>query len=150
MRIRSVLAPVILLVLCFSAALFAGEQLRLGSCAQCKTVVTEENRKFAVIVPKGIEYSVFDDIGCAVIGRSNECASRQTLYDNNAVTYDHLTGEEVPVDQAFFIYRTDVKTPRGYGIVAFKDKAKAEEFAAAHGKGKVIKWYLLVDEKMAP
>jgi nitrous oxide reductase accessory protein NosL len=70
------------------------------------------------------------------------------MFDSNAVTYDHSTGEQVPVEKAYFVLRTDVKTPRGYGIVAFKDKAQAEAFSAAHGKGKVVKWYQIVDETL--
>ncbi len=96
----------------------------------------------------GIEDQSFDDIGCAVLSRNNECAMRQGMFDSNAVAYDYQTGDAVPVEKAFFVLRTDVKTTRGYGIVAFRDRTQAEAFSAAHGKGKVVKWYQLVDESL--
>ena len=52
------------------------------------------------------------------------------------------------METAYFVFKADVSTPRGYGIVAFKDRAQAERFAAEQGKGKVIRWFELVDEKL--
>ena len=134
--------PLLLLVL--SAASFAAD------CGDGSAVVTDANRKFAVILPKVSEMAAqsFDDIGCAVVSRNNECAMRQSTFDGNAVVYDYLSGEQVPAEKAFFVLMTDVKTPRDYGIVAFKDRAEAEKFSAGHGKGKVVKWFELVDEKL--
>jgi hypothetical protein len=112
--------------------------------------IDDSNRKFSVFVPKaaGLGEQAYDDIGCAVANRNGECATRQGMFDSGAVTYDHLTGAEVHVEKAFFVLKTDVTTPQGYGIVAFRDKADAEKFAAAHGKGKIVKWFELVDENL--
>ena len=96
----------------------------------------------------GMESQNFNDIGCAVISRNGECATRQGIFDGGAATYDYVSGEQVPVEKAYFVLKTDVKTPGGFGIVAFKDKAEAEKFSAGHGKGKVVKWFELVDEKL--
>lgn len=118
-------------------------------CASNEIMITDGAKKFSVLVPKGFERRFsFDDIGCAVINRNNECATRQMLFDANAVVVDYASGEELPAEKAWFVLKTDVKTPRGFGIVAFKDKAQAEQFSAGHGKGKVIKWFELVDEKL--
>jgi NosL protein len=119
-------------------------------CGSDNARIDDANRKFSVVLQKvsGMEDQSFDDIGCAVVSRNNECATRQGMFDGNAVTYDYATGERVPVEKACFVLRTDVKTPRGYGIVAFRDKQQAETFSAAHGKGTVVKWYQLVDEKL--
>lgn len=112
--------------------------------------IGEGEKKFSVEVPKaaGLGEQSFNDIGCAVISRNSECAMRQSMFDGGAVTYDYQTGEQVPVEKAYFTMNTDVKTPKGFGIVGFKDKAEAEKFSAAHGKGKVVKWFELVDEKL--
>jgi nitrous oxide reductase accessory protein NosL len=70
------------------------------------------------------------------------------MFDSGAATYDYAAEAEVPVEKAFFVLRTDVRTPQGYGIVAFRDRAAAEAFSADHGRGRVVKWFELVDEKL--
>ena len=136
-----------LLGMAFIALLLAGG-VRAEECGSAK--IDEATRKFSVELrgASGMEDQSFDDIGCAVQSRNNECATRQGIFDSNARTWDHATGEQVPVEKAYFVLRTDVQTPKGFGIVAFKDKAQAEAFSEAHGKGKVIKWYQLVDEPL--
>ena len=112
--------------------------------------IGEGEKKFSVLLAKaaGMAAQSFNDIGCAVISRNSECATRQNAFDDGAKTYDYRSGEELPVDKAYFLMQSGEKTPRGFGIVAFKDKAEAEKFAAARGKGKVVKWFELVEEKL--
>ena len=114
----------------------------------CRSVgidqVPEAYRNFSVVIPAGIEPSSFYDIGCAVKFRDNECASRQLALDQNAEVFDYLSGEKIKAQDAFFAAGTDVQTPLGHGVVAFKEKVGAEKFAAEH-KGKVLKWYEIVD-----
>jgi hypothetical protein len=116
----------------------------------CDSKVEEGNRKFSVSVARtsGMESSVFDDIGCAVAWRNGECAMRQSLFDSTSVTRDYATGEDVAMETAYFIVGAGVKTPRGYDIVAFREKEQAERFAAKQGKGKVLKLFELVDVKL--
>jgi hypothetical protein len=112
--------------------------------------IGDSEKKFSVVLSNvsGMEPQSFNDIGCAVISRNGECATRQSMFDGGAVTYDYQSGEQLPVEKAYFAMKTDVKTPKGFGIVAFKDKAEAEKFSAAHGKGKIVKWFEIVDEKL--
>jgi hypothetical protein len=113
--------------------------------------IKEETKRFSLLVPKSANLGndqAYDDIGCAVMSRNEECATRQGMFDTAALAYDHFTGAEYPAEKMYFVLKTDVKTPRGFGIVAFGDKAEAEKFSAVHGKGKVIKWFELVDEKL--
>jgi hypothetical protein len=118
-------------------------------CAGTETIA-EGEQKFSVTVAKasGLEEQSFNDIGCAIISRNSECATRQGMFDSAAVTYDYQSGEQIPVEKAYFVMKTDVNTPKGFGIVAFKEKAAAEKFSAGHGKGKVVKWFQLIDEKL--
>lgn len=128
----------------------SGEESR-GECGSGSAKVDDSNRKFSVIVPKSSGLGgeqAYNDIGCAVANRNGECAMRQSMFDGAAVAYDYVTGAEIPAEKAFFVLKTDVKTPQGYGIVAFKDKAEAEKFQAARGKGKIVKWFELVDEPL--
>jgi copper chaperone NosL len=119
-------------------------------CPVCNMQVADADKKFSAYLPNvsGMGPSTFDDIGCAVQSRNSECAMRQTTFDSNAVVYDFVTGEPVPAEKAFFAFKSTLKTPMGYGIVAFKDKTQAETFAAGHGKVKVVKWFELVDMKL--
>src|SRR3989339_886962 len=122
-----------------------------GVCPSSFAKITEDNKRFSVLVPKSSglgNKQVYDDIGCSVLARNEECASRQNMFDGAALAYDHSTGAEVPVEKMYFVLKTDVRTPRGFGIVAFSSKEEAEEFSASHGKGKVVKWYELVDESL--
>lgn len=133
----------IVLVFALAGSVFA------ESCKTCNGKI-EEGGKFSVRVPKvtGMESQAFDDIGCAVVSRNGECATRQSIFDSNAVVRDYITGEEIPAEKAYFVLKTGISTPAGYGIAAFKNKAEAEKFSAEHGQGKVVKWWELVDEKL--
>jgi hypothetical protein len=121
-----------------------------GECVGSSVKIDDAGRKFAVILPagSGMEAQSFDDIGCAVLSRNGECASRQSMFDTNAVVYDYQTAERLPAEKAYFVLRTGITTPQGYGIVAFKDKAEAVRFSSGHGNGKVVKWFELVDEPL--
>ena len=137
------------LVLATLTAHAAGPK-KAAVCSQCNMLINEAHMKFSAFLPNvsGMGPSSYNDIGCAVASRNRECATRQMTFDSNAVVYDYVTEEEVLAEKAFFVLKTDVRTPAGYGIVAFKDKAQAEKFAAEHGKGKVVRWFELVDEKL--
>ena len=139
---------IMLLLTCLTQPLLAADEM---SCPPGGGKITDENKRFSVLVPKssGLGSSQsYDDIGCAVMARNEECATRQTMFDNAALAYDHATGAELPAEKLFFVLKTDVRTPRGYGIVAFGDRSEADKFSAAHGKGKVVRWFELVDEKL--
>jgi hypothetical protein len=142
-QIKQVLMLLMVLLLNFAVAATADDCDGAGK-------IGEGEKNFSVEVPKeaGLGAQSFNDIGCAVISRNGECATRQGMFDSGALTYDYQSGEQLPVEKAYFAMKTDVKTPKGFGIVAFKDKAEAEKFSAAHGKGKVVKWFEIVDEKL--
>ena len=128
----------------------AADPKKAAACSQCNKMINDADRKFSAFLPNvsGMGPSSYDDIGCAVASRNSECATRQMTFDSNAVVYDYVTEEAVFAEKAFFVLTSDVRTPMGYGIVAFKDKARAVKFAAEHGKVKVVRWFQLVDEKL--
>ena len=146
MRSRLTL-PVLMLSILAGPSVAADDK----TCPPPGLTIREDTKRFSLLVPKSANLGndqAYDDIGCAVMSRNEECATRQGMFDSAALAYDHLTGAEFPAEKMYFVVKTGVKTPRGFGIVAFKDKAEAEKFSAAHGKGKVIKWFELVDEKL--
>jgi len=138
------------LIVAVAAAGRADDRNKPSVCSVCNMKISEAGKNFSVVLPNvsGMGPSSYDDIGCAVISRNGECATRQMTFDSNAIVYDYLTGEAVPAEKAFFAFKSSFRTPMGYGIVAFKDKVQAETFAAEHGKVKVVKWFELVDMKL--
>lgn len=150
---RRSLFPILLFVvlICTMAAVGRAEDKSKPSvCSVCNMKISEAERKFSVVLPnaEGMGPASYDDIGCAVMSRNGECATRQATFDSIAIVYDFVTGEAVPAEKAFFAFKTSFRTPMGYGIVAFRDKAQAEKFAAEHGKVNVVKWFELVDMKL--
>ncbi len=138
------------LIFAMVAAGRADDQRKPSVCSECNMKISEAGKKFSVVLPNvsGMGPSSYDDIGCAVISRNAECATRQMTFDSNAIVYDYLTVEEVLAEKAFFAFKSGAWTPMGYGIVAFKNKVQAEKFAAEHGKVKVVRWFELVDMKL--
>jgi copper chaperone NosL len=138
------------LIFSMAAAGRADDHKKPSVCSVCNMKISEAGKKFSVDLPNvsGMGPSSYDDIGCAVISRNGECATRQMTFDSNAIVYDLVTGEAVPAEKAFFAFKSSFRTPMGYGIVAFKDKAQAEMFSAEHGKVKVVRWFELVDMKL--
>jgi len=132
-----------------TAAALAGSAVA-AECPGPNVRITEAEKKFAVILPAaaGMESQSFDDIGCSVLSRNSECASRQSTFDGYALVADYLTGEQVPVEKAFFVLKANVKTPREYGIVAFKEKAHALKFSAEHDGGNIVMWPALIDSSL--
>jgi copper chaperone NosL len=144
-----ILLPFVLIV-AIAAAGSAESQKKAPVCSVCNMVVDEAVKKFSVVLPNvsGMGPSSYDDIGCAISSRNNECATRQMTFDSNAIVYDFVTGDAVPAEKAFFAFKSSFRTPMGYGIVAFRDKVQAEKFAAEYGKVKVVRWFELVDMKL--
>jgi len=137
----------LVLIFASAAAGHAEDRAKPPICSVCNMSVSEVGKKFSVALPNvaGMGPASFCDIGCAVQSRNNECATRQMTFDSNAIVHDFITGEAVHAEKAFFAFKSSLRTPMGYGIVAFKDKAQAEKFAAEHGKVKVVRWFELVD-----
>lgn len=145
---------VVLLILFISAVLVTGfppthaeEKKPEAACAVCTMKIEEKARNFSVVMPKtsSMEASDFDDVGCAVVYRNKECASRQSTFDSNAYAHDYESGAQIPLEKAFFVVKSGVQTPMGYAIIAFKSKEQAGKFAAEHGNASVLKWYQVVD-----
>lgn len=138
-----------LLVACFLVLpAGAAEKPKPTICKQCNMKIADADKKFAVYVMAGIEPTAFNDIGCAVIWYNNECAMRQSAFDSNAVAHDFTTEEPVPMEKAFYVMGPGIKTPKGYGIAAFKSREQAEKFAVEQGAGKVVPYNELTVMKL--
>lgn len=138
------------LLICLFVALAAqgAEEKRLLICKKCNMPLAAAEQRFSVSVPKGIEASAFNDIGCLIAWRNSECAMRQSAIDSNAVVRDFSTGEEVAAEQAFYVVGSETATPRKHDIIAFKSKERAEAFTAEKKKGSIMNYRQVVDVKV--
>jgi copper chaperone NosL len=89
----------------------------------------------------------FSDIGCAVIWRSLQCARDQMKFDAVAMVRDYRTGEEAPMEEAFFVINSGLETPMGYGVAAFREREEAESFVSENARGRVLTYAGLLEMK---
>lgn len=113
-------------------------------CAFCNMRIPDENIRFSVSDSKSLQKVMFDDIGCALLWRDQQCATMQDSFDSNAITHDYYTSEMVNVSDALYVIDSGVKTPMGYGILSFKTKENAERFVRESKKGRVISYQELL------
>lgn len=114
----------------------AGDEL--SKCGESGILLGEETKRFSVTQSNVAKPVSYNDIGCAMIWRDNQCTAIQTTFDSTAVAVDYLDGEEIPIDKAYFVRGSGVETPMGYGVIAFKSKERAERFVAEHPEGTVL------------
>ena len=81
----------------------------------------------------------YDDIGCMLVAASRG-ASGGTWVE------DHEGSGFVPLLAATLVAGKDLGTPMGYGVVAFRERIAAEEFARSRGARLVTLEELLHDE----
>jgi copper chaperone NosL len=134
---RRGLLPVFLLV---TAAACAGDRSTgppeihygLEECRHCRMIVSEE--RFAAAVVEDGEAAPFDDLGCLVAhlrerGDGVPADSSGAGNDMVAWVHDYPTGGWLPAAGAHFVRDPEVITPMGSGLLAFADRARAEEVA---------------------
>lgn len=88
----------------------------------------------------------YDDPGCMII---HHLGFRGLLDDvegvwpgaviKGAYVHDYRSGEVLDASKAWFAVGSDVRTPMGYGIIAFRDLDTALDHVRAH-KGSVMGW----------
>ena len=105
------------------------------ACSHCTMLVSEPAYAAAYRVP-GAEARVFDDIGCLLEamrrgGLGADADTRMWFHDAD----DRKWIEE---DSAVFVVSSEIRTPMGGGIIAYRDATRAEQAAARH-HGRVVR-----------
>ncbi len=144
---RTGVLTVILVIATAIAVAAAGKELPT-SCKRCNMHLDPAHNRFSVTVAEGIEASVFDDIGCALLWRDGECAMRTSAFDSNARVYDFETGEATVIEQAFFVHAGGLRTPMGYDIAAFKKREDAERLVRKNKQGSLLTFSQLCSLKL--
>ncbi len=115
--------------------------LRVGrdECAGCGMLIAEDRCAAACLVERdGVrEPMVFDDLGCLLDYERDLPAGARVV---SRFARDYHARAWLSCDAATFLWTGDgVHTPMGSGIIAFADRAAAEQAHAAHA-GEVIAW----------
>ena len=94
-------------------------------CDQCGMVIGEARFAAAILLSSG-KYLKFDDIGeMLAYFKANPEIQVEAWF-----VHDYTSEEWVRGEKAFFVRSSSLQTPMGTGIVAFKDRAEADRFAA--------------------
>lgn len=120
---------------CRRAPLAGPPDLRLGKveCAGCGMIISEDRCSCALLVERGTERShlCFDDIGCMLDyegGHHDETIIERYVHDFAARGW-------IAAGDACFLAgdRFGLRTPMSSGVVAFEDRAAAEDQRARTG-----------------
>jgi nitrous oxide reductase accessory protein NosL len=113
-------------------------------CSNCGMVIKDPILASYLVVDSGELY--YDEPGCMIIhylafmGRLDDV---EGVWSNavieNAHVHDYHSGESLEASKAWFVVGSDVKTPMGYGIIAFRDLDTALAHVREHG-GSVTGW----------
>lgn len=111
-----------LLAACRQGELRPVDLLPEDMCSHCKMAISE--KQFAAeFITKDGEAFKFDEIGC-MANTVKAKANRETIAAFFVMDYE--TRQWLPGETAHYVRSADFKTPMSGGIVAFKDKAKAD------------------------
>lgn len=89
------------------------------SCDSCRMRLDRPG--FAAELEVAGRFLKFDDIGCLAHTPGATSPGARVWLE------DHRTGELVPLREATLVRSSDVRTPMGSGVVAFRDRASAGE-----------------------
>jgi len=135
-KVRLFISITVLAILLFPVLVLGGEGIIGKTCDQCGNRIAD--KRFAVVIEKKNKTYYFDDLGCALKWRAGKCMPTQVTCDAVTHTFDYYTGERIHVRAAYYVKDSDVRTPGGYGIVAFKDESSAKSFLKEHGGKKEL------------
>ena len=95
-------------------------------CDNCFMLINERKFAAALWLADG-EAKRFDDIGCMIdyVQKSGNKISNYWVYDYN-------DDRPVNAEEAYFVKSNKLLTPMSFGIVTFKNKSAASEFASKY------------------
>ena len=97
------------------------------TCARCRMIISEERQAAGLVAGNG-DRTLFDDTGEMIATVQEEGLSSRRVW-----VHDYRSEDWIDGTKASFVASADVMTPMGTGVVAFTERAAADEFAASHG-----------------
>jgi copper chaperone NosL len=103
------------------------EPIRYGrdACAHCRMHLATPGFAAERRDGKGALHK-YDDIGCMLIAASRDASGEAWVEDHGGSGF-------VPLLAAALVAGDGLGTPMNHGVVAFRERAQAEQFARAHG-----------------
>lgn len=95
-------------------------------CSRCGMLISEPAYAAAIRWSDGPD-QLFDDIGCLIAAAGSHAAKGARYW-----FHDGANGEWIADGHPVFVMSTELKTPMGGGIVAYRDRAEADRAAARH------------------
>jgi copper chaperone NosL len=105
------------------------------ACSHCTMLVSEPSYAAAYQVP-GAEARAFDDIGCML--QAMRRAGIEAGGDVRMWFHDADNRQWIEEGAAVFVVSSEIRTPMGGGIVAYRNGTRAEEAAAQH-HGRIVR-----------
>lgn len=113
-------------------------------CKRCEMIISDIRYAAAMYVADSInDWWKYDDIGEMVL----DYLEYRHKYEIKAIkVHDFPTGEAVDAVKAWYVVAnpTKLRTPMGYGVIAFKERTQAEK-AALEYDGEVLDWNKLIE-----
>lgn len=96
-------------------------------CERCKMIISEEQFSSQYVLKDG-EVRKFDDLGCMLHYISHgEPGEKEKSEITNYYVKDYSSGDWIDGGSAYYVSSEDIKTPMGYGVVAFKNQNSIRE-----------------------
>jgi len=110
-------------------------RIRYGeeTCHRCRMIISEKRFAAAYQTDENAMRK-FDDLGCAVIHRTERGERIKQFW-----AYDYEETAWLDTAQVFFVRSAELLTPMGYGIVAVKTKIEARRLAEKT-KGQIVEF----------
>jgi len=131
----SVLFFILLLAACASPAVDPNEppEIMYGEdvCDLCGMIISDERFAAGLVVeeePSHYEHRIFDDIGDMVVYAAD---TGERLAIVSYFVHDYESREWIDAEQATFVRSKEIRSPMGFGLAAFQERAVAEAQAQA-------------------
>lgn len=125
MKVHCLLLSLLLFAGCSAAGPTGPPEIRYGEeeCSRCRMIVGEP--RFAAAARLDQEVRIFDDLG--------ELFETPLQAGEQAWVHDAESGAWIDARAATYVRFSDLKSPMGYGLLAFADQARARVRAASQG-----------------
>ena len=112
-------------------------------CDNCFMLINEKKFAASIWLSNG-ESKRFDDIGCMIdyVQKSGDKISSYWVYDYN-------NDKPLKAEEAYFVKSDKLLTPMSFGIVAFKTKSAASQYAAKYNTELIVFNDLIINNKIS-
>lgn len=146
-KLLSVLFIIVILAGCSSEQSFEPVEINpeVDVCEVCNMSLSHDAYATQLFSKDG-DVFLFDDIGCMFeyVEKDKEIAKEDIEVE---YVRDLETGDWIQIENAYFVYNSDVWTPMANGVVSFGTEESADAFVEEQGGGEVLNYEQLLEHK---